>query len=1092
MSYGNAQGDYYEEVEVTSDQMSIDYNFAESHVKAPSNYVAWTGKRKPFARVMNEGTQESDNLRLSSYADAIDFKEVGKRILAACKKKGANKNRGNHQVNVLFSGGENHVRNEKEVNEDFGCTMPGTNEGTDDWLETALILSEITTKVNVSWTNDSAMTPSDTFRMERFSRRVHPKNCLEGMTAAAIRLFPNPGAIKPHSDKKNCTKFREVIIFSQIVHIKEEIWRVSLIGYMRKSCDDSLIRREACKEVSLNTRKYLASLPSHLNQCASVAQHRDFYGQMGELGLGLIMSCDNLNDSEEAMTVEAAALFNRPHLDKGMSYISAVSTAILKIYANNPHMNYQDVFLMALPVGQISGIFTYCSVLTQLAYTKNIDCSRPLRVLDVIIDKMIEYAGSYAGGKFPRTQNAWQTGPPATDRTLSDVKLIARMCRMSSENPPAGTTYKAFCSEMHAKYTSILMKVYGVGDFGSQALLQVLTQVGVLKPAGMLHNAHFAVSTSTLKADKKNGPAPNPAMINYLYYTKGETSEGGPKSATDKARRVMDSVIPHLQLYEPNITQAVVEQVNCESYRKKCVADFYFPLASNLFYPVAAERTDGPLIWEMTPRYNPEKEATEVHSKVRSPAEPRQGNDTPTMCTRRLKVDDRKFLYCRIPWEEIRKHPGLASEIRQRFFGSKSTSPQDVYTWIQGEPTLGRLAKKFARNPRPMKESMMKLCKPCQQVPSLVPSMARSSSGSFFSISEPERNVSMQDLSEQASKKRPADDSNQLVETVPEAVPVTAKGLVITIGQINHYRFPTNQSAEVVAGWLPESLTTNRKLVQVKKDKHRLSPIHAELKRCLYMGMPESKMPLQMRKGSIQQVLCTFETHDIPRATQNTYYMMHFAANNGSDFYTCGLCAVVDSIATNLGAISAGKKDTMGLKNWLFQSDSQSRLHFYQCLMLLGGKPAYFKRLASKLGHIQRKKNSASPKHKWSLVEVMDPNSAVGCIFYLALDHEKSQSSIIMSVGNIDPSDSKRQGSRPLCFDPIKWKDYGAMHVGSPAAGSNPGNRRHARRLRRKTVSDSDEGKREKGMAKDEAVEGAQYLFDTDPCFRDAVESGVL
>ena len=47
---------------------------------------------------------------MDDFVQRIDFKKVGERVLATCIENGTDKNRGNYQVNVLFSGGENYDR----------------------------------------------------------------------------------------------------------------------------------------------------------------------------------------------------------------------------------------------------------------------------------------------------------------------------------------------------------------------------------------------------------------------------------------------------------------------------------------------------------------------------------------------------------------------------------------------------------------------------------------------------------------------------------------------------------------------------------------------------------------------------------------------------------------------------------------------------------------------------------------------------------------------------------------------------------------------------------------------------------------------
>ena len=1074
----------------------------------------------------------------------IDFKKVGERVLATCIENGTDKNRGNYQVNVLFSGGENYDRGTQERKEDYGCAMPAVNNGTDEWLQHALIMSEVMTLMGIGWTKEENLSKAEQERDARFAKAIHPKNALEGLTPAAVRLYPNPGRVKPHADKKNCLLRREVIIFSQIVHIGCEIWRVSLIGYMRKSCADAMVRRAACKEVAENTRSYLASIPSHQKPCKKKEDHSEFYSKMGELGLGLLVWSSTSHLPEANFQVMSAALLNRPHMDKPMSYLSAVSDAILKIYRKNRHMTYEDIFLMSLPVGQISGIFTYCSVLTELTMAENIECNGPLRVLDIIINRMVQLSGSYGGGKFPRTQNSWQTGVPCPERTKADIAVISKLCCNSSETPPNGQSYNAYCREMHWKYTTALSKLYGVGDFGSQSLVAVLTQVGVLKPAGMLNEAHFAIGTSTLKDPKKKEDVQNAAVMEYLHQvskkSSGTAKPKGQAKPSDRGRRLMESVVQHLQEDDPTISTALIEQVNCESYRKKAVTDFYFPFGKNFFYP-SHGAMDQRLVWEMSPVIVDGSGDVRVTCEVRQMPEPRKPKQSG--CVSDVEAQQKRHFpqdstfYCRIPFEAFAEYDGLLDDIRARFF-AQSGSLESIYTWLSTHATISQLVKQYIRKPVSMKKSMAYLMMQdalsgAKSAPSFEQTKDDNTVGTpatqgASAVGEPlsllldmetntvakgnKNNGTVRSTSYTVKEVARHTSQNTTAPVIPEANASSpaSVGVVITRGSIKHYRFPTASSALAVQKGVPETLSTNRKLQSMKKENHVLSAINSELKRALYFGVAEAKMPLQFRKGSVRPVPCSAATHDLPRRCGITYYMAKIVFDADIDLYVVGQCAVVDQIAQNLGGIQAAKKGVTGLSNWVFPSFAQSKVHLYQTLLLLGGQPGYFKRLYNKLWQKHCKKaKSTTPgfQSQYLLVGLFEPTNDKHPLFYCLLQKDVKVGSIIMSPGLIDPADNGRQSAAPLCFDPILWKKPGLLQVvAAEKRQCDTRSRTWERRVRRKlriqanpaVVSSSETVERTTSVAAESELDGILELgdsfdpFEEDFFYEDLMGSAIL
>ena len=111
-------------------------------------------------------------------------------------------------------------------------------------------------------------------------------------------------------------------------------------------------------------------------------------------------------------------------------------------------------------------------------------------------------------------------------------------------------------------------------------MICVLVLVGLLKPVGMIHCSQFATATSLFK-EKEGGNLQNPHAQAYINNPRGRTSA----DKHDCAQRLMESVLPHLRLKFPFMEQSFIEQINCETYRKDIVYDFYGPGTTHLFVP---------------------------------------------------------------------------------------------------------------------------------------------------------------------------------------------------------------------------------------------------------------------------------------------------------------------------------------------------------------------------------------------------------------------------------------------------------------------------------------------------------------------------
>ena len=1072
----------------------------------------------PFCVVHNEGSEAFKAAGLGHFFEDLDFESLGRRVLVECNDK-VDRSRGNFQVNVLFNGGQAHRRSQKELLHDYGVAMPLPDKGTDEWMDVVLKFNRVCNRLGIWWLEDANLTDELRERRDTFPRSLHPRLGLEGMTTAAIRLYPDAGQVKPHVDSNNCPLLSEVVIMSQIVWLGDELWRVSLIGYMRKSCMDAMIRRDACKEVSDNTVDYIKRHPAFLRPAMSVEEHKTYYENVGELGLGLIIQ----NHPKTGFNVRSAALMTRPHMDKPMGYVSSVTSSILEIVRKNPHLTKLDIMLMCLPFGQLPGAFVYGSVLSEIAAAEVVASDSPIGPLQLIIDRIIAMAGSYSSGRFNRRQPGATEQTIRTDVLLRSGKCLVSVCAQFTEEPDARKSYGQHCANVHALCLNMIKRgCSGVGDFGAQSLIALLAQLGYLKPMGMLHIAQFAPNTATLKKSKSVEKTPNPAMRRYLY------EKPGLSGVSDRAKRVMDSVVPHLKLKHPWMTSSIVEQISCESYRRKKAADFYFPGQKNYYHPFDTS-SEVLHVWEMSPTIN--ENGVAVSKKIRNLHQPKtHGEPRWQNLNNASGLAVGSYHQCRIPFKYMDAFEGLMKEVHGKFF-MENSNLKDVANWIENHPILRALSEYFMSHDLPLKECYDELngvaFESCTKKARTVKSpsafahlspetyrhtgfCSRSENKTVSVVYEGSRKTwssSIEHGNTVVKSVSSSKESSFIIETqnVSESVieletnkcnsnfQSTGKGSIefsgaqkpdhvasndvdrdvirlATSNTIKHYNLISRDAVGAMQGWKPQGIETVRKLALIKKDIYKGSPIFTELKRCLHFGLAEKDMPIDLHKGAFVPVVCTPSTHSI-QGPRTEYYMSQWTSNLGLRFFEVGVCCLVDRIAVNLGGTKAVSLSSADVFNWVYPSVDQSNLHLMQCLVACGGKPGYFKRLMRNVAKQLKQKNRSFAQSPFAVVSVADRDKKVGPVFYVVMSLEDGACekwSIAMSPGAITQGEP-RWNSDSLVLDLWSWKNGVTMtatvsddlkpaaYVGC-LAGTKRARARKRRRLLRQKLADEIDG----------------------------------
>ncbi len=665
-----------------------------------------------FVRVINEGMAEFSRLEIKKHIDRIDFRKITNLMLSTDGSR-ENKSRGNLQINVLFTGGENQRRDFLEVRDHYGCAMPALNVGTEEWIEVAVEMSHIARKLGIPWVVDPSESTQERNRI--FANSVHPKNVLEGMTIACMEIYPNPGRINTHRDVKNCPELTETFSLTVCVPVGNSVHRTNIIGYMRKVCLDTMVRRAACQELANGCMSYLQDAQPCQVPHLTASAHESFYNCMGDMGLGLLVE---RNTEEDTCKVRFASLLNRPHITKSMSYVSPVANMIDKLYQRHPYLTVVDLVSLCLPVGHLSGLFNYLGVLQDLSLRPNLESDPSLGLLEIVMTLLVETAGSYSGGGFRRSQVSWNLKEISRERMESDIKVIKDMCLKSREVSPGGRPYPQYCQESFVRYLRCLKdQIRGAGDFTGSHLLTVLVQVGLLKPVGMLNCGMLATSTALFKKGKTGRPVSNPMVSTYVNALRGTGNDCGRR---DRAIRLMESVLPHIQLTYPGVERCHIEQINCERNRGEVVYDFYAPGTAHIFLPpFSAPRSN--LLQVMRPVVDPETGNILVESGPYHRDSARREYPDLRKCTpgNISLVSSRKvkpLVAVRIPMEYLDVFYGLKREIRSKFFfhrgaGGELVAPDsgELCGWLGGHFIISKLIKHFAVNPLPKKYNALDL-----------------------------------------------------------------------------------------------------------------------------------------------------------------------------------------------------------------------------------------------------------------------------------------------------------------------------------------------------------------------------------------------
>jgi hypothetical protein len=441
---------------------------------------------------------------------------------------------------------------------------------------------------------------------------------------------------------------------------------------------------------------------------------------------------------------------------------------------------------------------------------------------------------------------------------------------------------------------------------------------------------------------------------------------------------------------------------------------------------------------------------------------------------------------CRVPWEQIQAHSGLDLEIQQRVFGS---SFEDTCSWVENHGVLQKLIKDNLQHPQPMPKaqdsqttmadvgleeeeadegSMDKARKSTECVlegnksvetekkrkktitfsdtavltlykPGSCPMRKRTSIHSVEKVSVIKRSSSsivdhgiadgVDEIWKEASFDTKATREEETMDATMEEE-FSAGRTLLKSSTVVYYRFLSHQATKVINGWKPLQSTKLKNILNLSIRTVRLGSIYSELKRCIYSGVSEREMPLDLQKRQIVPRLCTEETHEL--ASSEKMYGAEWKSHEDLQFFTVGHCTEVDFIARFLGATKATNKVCVGETNWMFKSFEDARYHLFVCMMVLAGKRSYFEHLYNRIiGHnkkrTQDEETSRDQSAAFEVVRVEFQDKDIGTFMYAVVSRNekvtKGQNKWALTfTGPHSKIIDKRTLVQGIWFDVWSWK----------------------------------------------------------------------
>jgi len=331
--------------------------------------------------VLNSGTPQFEPF--NRICDTIPFRSIAEKLLAS--HIGPDRKRLNYQLNLGYTAGANTVRDPRCVVQDFGTAMPQLNKGTKEYSYLFVTLSDVGRMMGIDFCSRAfvAGNPRLARRFERFAWRIGPTNAFEGLTIALVKISDDSPGVGRHVDDYNDTHLTSTLVVNSTLRLADgDLYRLSLIGYLRHSSDCALYRLEAAQETANLCRSFFLS-ESYLHPQVDMDH---YFGFVGESGLTFV---------REATTGRflGGGFQTRASGDKQASFLGPTISA-LKDFCRARDLCLCGIIEVALVIVYLNNLFLYTIVLQRLAVDNTKQPTAEGGYVGLIMEEMIGLAGS--------------------------------------------------------------------------------------------------------------------------------------------------------------------------------------------------------------------------------------------------------------------------------------------------------------------------------------------------------------------------------------------------------------------------------------------------------------------------------------------------------------------------------------------------------------------------------------------------------------------------------------------------------------------------------------------------------------------------
>jgi len=491
--------------------------------------------KSKFIRIFNGGTQEFE--MVEQVYSSIEFTAVSEELQLMEASS-----RGNVQACYGFS-----CLNITEREEESHYVIPCLNKGTTEHIGAMIQMSRILHSLGIGLDKGVDKFNVSDERMERFAKKIHPENILEGITLAMTRINNTTDGegsqyVKCHVDKFNSCKdgYNYLCVVSKIMEIGDCVKRIALIAYGRKSVDDYYNRVKRLQPV-------LCKIDEHYH---SLTREQVVYDH------------NVITNSRCSFIIEGGIVVRDAHIDI-RCFLSPFVYSLLKI-KKKFWLTFEQMIELIYVCGLVTDPFHFSTIITD--WCRNGILPSGNLAVELIKDSYMVFGGM-ACGPVPRHQIKF-----TRDLKLHDMFIGMRIIRdmvIECNSCPTPETKKDVIA-MHTNCILNLNRIHNFGTLASQRVLNLLLLTGIIKTSKLAEYAEINKGTNTYRKLQSLYQLTNVQMSNLL----------------------------DILSFKYRVDRVVAENLVCETLRNRKAYDYQFPKQS--LYQVTRNEYDDVTIEEIT------------------------------------------------------------------------------------------------------------------------------------------------------------------------------------------------------------------------------------------------------------------------------------------------------------------------------------------------------------------------------------------------------------------------------------------------------------------------------------------------------------